>query len=43
MMAQGTGDAVQFQITSIYVPAQAPAEAPSAKVAQTMAKFGGAQ
>jgi type IV pilus assembly protein PilN len=43
MMAQGTGDAVQFQITSIYVPAQAPAEVPSAKVAQAMAKSGGAQ
>jgi type IV pilus assembly protein PilN len=43
MMAQGTGDAVQFEITSIYVPAQQPSEAPNTKVSQTMAKSGGAR
>jgi type IV pilus assembly protein PilN len=43
MMAQGTGDAVQFEITSIYVPAQQPAEGPNTKVSQTMAKSGGAR
>ena len=40
-MAQGTPDPVQFEITSIYVPGQPAAE--SSKVAQTMAKSGGAQ
>jgi type IV pilus assembly protein PilN len=43
MMTSGTADAVQFEITSIYVPAQVPAEAPAGKVAQAMAKSGGAQ
>jgi type IV pilus assembly protein PilN len=46
MMAQGTADAVQFEITSTYIPAhvtpQAPAKSES-KVSQTMAKSGGAR
>jgi type IV pilus assembly protein PilN len=45
MMAQGTGDAVQFEITSTYVPAQqlAPTKTDNNKVSQAMAESGGAQ
>ncbi len=40
-MTPGSADPVQFEITSIYVPAQPAPEAPAK--AQTMAKSGGAQ